>query len=131
MRRDLLTPNSSSHQLQSQVEATYLYSNSTKKAVFLNRTIAEDRIVHERLKPPLRPPLPKRMLGGTNFREDMVDVRLSISASAEAFSGNEELFGGFEVVEESGTVARESWRWPLLEPLGCCPCWEPLIAAEL
>ena len=37
----------------------------------------------ERLNPPLLPPLPKRTLGGTNFRADIVDVRLSISLSRD------------------------------------------------
>jgi len=37
----------------------------------------------ERDRPPLRPPRPKRTLGGTNFRADIVDVRSSTSASVD------------------------------------------------
>ena len=38
---------------------------------------------HDLLSPPLRPPRPKRTLGGTNFRADIVDASSSTSASRE------------------------------------------------
>lgn len=44
-------------------------------------------IDHDLLSPPLRPPRPKRTLGGTNLRADIVDVSLSTSASREEERG--------------------------------------------
>lgn len=38
---------------------------------------------HDLLSPPLRPLRPKRTLGGTNFRADIVDASSSTSASKE------------------------------------------------
>ena len=38
---------------------------------------------HDLLSPPLRPPRPKRTLGGTNLRADIVDASSSTSASRE------------------------------------------------
>ena len=44
--------------------------------------------VHDRLSPPLRPPpRPKRKLGGTNLRADIVEVRSSTSGSGEEKCG--------------------------------------------
>ena len=68
----------------------------------------------DRLKPPLRPPLPKRMLGGTNFNEDMVEVRWSISALLGALVSKDGLSGGSEA-EDPGEAPGDPWgRLPLV-----------------
>ena len=59
-------------------------------------------IPYVRLKPPRLPPRPKRMLGGTNFKEDMVEVSVSTASSAFGASGDLAVSVVSDVTEGSG-----------------------------
>ena len=81
--------------------------------------------------PPLRPPRPKRTLGGTNLRDDKSDVRDSITSSIGVSTGSRDdeacplgKFGaGGEVSVPTFGSAFETWQetWsPSMGPLLDC-----------
>ncbi len=102
-----------------------------------------DPEIHERLNPPLRPPLPNLTLGGMNFNVDIVLVRSSTAASWNSRGSMESLACSsdvwfcavlLEIIGESGRLLPKSSSEASRDPEQLTGFWsraEALAAAEL
>ena len=84
------------------------------------------KILQDRLRPPLRPPRPNLTLGGTNLRDDIVEMSSSTSGSEDG-GWVETMFSAFSVPFVEGSFASEGFAtFPEIAstPLEGCPRWK-------